>query len=202
MSNVDFYRDLAPWVGLAFGVGYFLHGARESTRNRQRHLRKKLRKLLRDAYLHCSRDISDLEVRENPNTTPIDLPDEMGIVPAARPPQDYAETVYKLECLILEGLSSPNGSHLNYIQTHLQIVYLHWLEAKLPYPDIDQELRRHNSDTGSLLMWLRTAQRELKRYIRITAKIDDGSYFTYLMYKYRNQEIKLRPVGNATGVGK
>ncbi|EHB53660.1 hypothetical protein MycrhDRAFT_4123 [Mycolicibacterium rhodesiae JS60] len=43
-------------------------------------------------------------------------------------------------------------------------------------------------------MWLRTTQRELERYIQATAKIDDGSYLTYLRYKYRNQEMKLKPV--------
>jgi hypothetical protein len=89
----------------------------------------------------------------------------------------------RLENIKLEGLSSPNASHLDCIQTYLSVVYAHWgivMDKSITAPD-----------EADLLKWLRAARPVLERYIQITAKIDDGSYFTYLRYKYRNREMKL-----------
>jgi len=176
----DFLQLGAPWLALAFGLGYFLHSSRESVRNRQRDLRQKFRKTLLQGYRQCHTDLFDLGVTDKPQ-------DRANILPAPAPrPESYDKAFLRLETLKLEGLSSPNSSHLEYIQTHLNMVSLTWFALNLAERTGEAEYKKLRTVQ---LARLNDAERALRQYIRVAAKIDDGSYITYLRYKYGKTEF-------------
>lgn len=163
---MSWWQSVLPWVpaiGIAFGLGYFIHSRRESVRTRQRELRQRFREQLR-GFIAASEAHSG-EGR-------------WAVVP------DNWNNGEELRRLREDGLISPREEHLKLLESLLDDVSgRNYISGRNIVPDaaLNKELQAENKRRmNHAYQRLGVRSRE---YLAALARMDNGGYLTFVKYR-------------------